>query len=97
MEAAAPLVTLALVLLILVSSVRAIRRDPRFDRREILVQVAWIAAYLLAGAGVALAMMPAGRRIGALPAALVAVAWFGLSMIVLARYLQKRLGRRSSR
>jgi hypothetical protein len=97
MEAAAPLATLALVLLILVSSVKAIRRDPRFDRREILVQVAWISAYLLAGAGVALLMVPAGRRIGALAATLVVVAWLGLSMTVLAKYLQRRLARRSGR
>lgn len=82
---------LVIVLLILGTAINAIRRDPRFDRREILVQSAWIAAFFAMCAGMAPVLIALGRRTGAAIAALLALAWIVLSMIVLAKYLQRRL------
>ncbi len=82
---------LVVVLLVLVAAVTAVRRDARLDRREIAIQSAAIAAYFVACALLAFVLVPLGRRIGAAPAAIIGIAAIGLGMIVLARYLQKRL------
>jgi len=82
---------LAVVLVVLAVSVAAVRRDPRFDRREILVQLAWIAAYFAGCAGLAFALVPLGRRIGPATATVIGVTVIVVSMAVLARYLKGRL------
>lgn len=86
--------TLIVVLLVFAAAVTAIGRDARFDRREILIQSGLIAAYFAACALLAFALVPLGRRIGVAAAAIVGIAAIGLGMVVLARYLQKRLKRR---
>ena len=82
---------LAVVLAILAASVAAVRRDPRFDRREVLIQAAWIAAYFAGCAGLAFLLVPLGRRIGPAAATAIGVVAMALGMVVLARYLKKRL------
>lgn len=94
MDGAAPIATLVLVAAVLASAIRAIRRDPRFDRREIIVQAACVAAYLAWCAALALLLVPLGRRVGAAAAAAIGIGSIAISMIVLARYLQRRLARR---
>jgi hypothetical protein len=86
----------ALVLLILVSAVKAIRRDPRFDRREVAVQIAWIVIYMAASAGFALLAwrVPGVRSLSPVATTLLIVGWAALTLVVLARYLQRRLARR---
>lgn len=82
---------LAVVLVVLAAAVSAIRRDPRFDRREILVQLAWIAVYVAGCMGLAFVLVPLGRRIGPAAAAAFGIVAIVLSMVVLARYLKGRL------
>lgn len=82
---------LVVVLMVLAASVAAVRRDPRFDRREIFIQVAWIAAYFAGCAGLAFLLVPLGRRIGPVAATAVGVGAIALGMVVLARYLKGRL------
>lgn len=86
--------TLVIVLLVFAAAVGAVRRDDRFDRREILIQSAWIAAYVGGCAGLAFLLVPLGRRIGVASATLIGIAVIGLGMVVLARYLRARLDRR---
>lgn len=81
------------VLLVFAAAMTAIRRDARFGRREVLIQSAWVAAYFAACALLALALVPLGRRIGVAPAALIGIAGIVLGMVVLARYLRRRLDR----
>lgn len=85
--------TLIVVLLVFVGAVTAISRDARLDRREILIQSGIIAAYLAGCALLAFALLPLGRRIGAVAAAAIGIAAIGLGMVALARYLSKRLAR----
>lgn len=86
--------TLVVVLLVFAAAVAAVRRDARFDRREILIQSAWIAAYFAGCIGLAFVLVPLGGRIGVVPAALIGMAAIGLGMVGLARYLRARLDRR---
>lgn len=86
---------LAVVLGVLAASVAAVRRDPRFDRREIVVQVAWIAVYFAGCAALAFLLVPLGRRIGPAASAAIGIAVIVVGMVLLASYLKKRLeGRR---
>lgn len=86
--------TLVVVLLVFAAAVGAIRRDARFDRREILIQSAWIAAYFAGCVGLAFVLVPLGRRIGVAAATIVGIAVMGLGMVLLAKYLGRRLKRR---
>ena len=82
---------LAVVLVVLAASVAAVRRDPRFDRREIFIQAVWIAAYFAGCAGLAFLLVPLGRRIGPATATAIGVLGIAGGMVVLARYLKGRL------
>lgn len=84
---------LAVVLVVLAASVAAVRRDPRFDRREVAVQVAWIAVYFAGCAALAFLLVPLGRRIGPAAATAIGVIVIAGGMVVLARYLKGRLGK----
>jgi len=86
---------LAAVLVVLAAAVAAVRRDPRFDRRETLVQLAWIAAYMAACVGLAFLLAPLARRVGPLAAAGLIVLIIVTLMVVLAKYLKRRLQRRA--
>mgnify|MGYP000663315355 CR=1 FL=1 len=86
---------LVVVLAVLLSAVAAVRRDPRFDRRETVVQLAWIAAYMAGCVALALMLRPLGRRIGVPAAVALAVLIPLASMVVLARHLKRRLDRRA--
>lgn len=85
---------LAVVLVVLMSAVMAVRRDPRFDRRETFIQLAWIAAFIAGCAGLALLMAPLARRICPAGAAGLMVSVIAGSMVMLARYLKQRLEQR---
>lgn len=95
MDDALPFATLALVAVVFVSAVRAIRRDRRIDQFEIFIQLVCVAAYLAGCVGLAMLLVPLSRRIGIAAAAVLGFASIAVSMVVLARYLQRRLARRS--
>lgn len=82
---------LAVVLVVLVSSIAAVRRDPRFDRRETLTQLAWIAAFMAACVGLAFLAAPLARRIGPPATAGLIVLIITVLMVVLATSLKRRL------
>lgn len=85
---------LAVVLVVLVSAIAAVRRDPRFDRRETFVQLAWIAAFMAGCVGLAFLAAPLARRTGPLAAAGLIVLIIAALLVVLARHLKRRLQRR---
>ena len=82
---------LVVVLVVLATSVAAVRRDPRFDRREILVQLGWIVLYFAGCAGLAFVLVPLGRRIGPSAATAIGVTIIVVGMVALARHLKQRL------
>ena len=88
--------TLIVVLLVFAAAVGAMRRDPRFDRRETAIQAALIAAYLAACALAAVAMPPVATRVGVVPALLLCGGAILLMTIALARCLKRRLDQRPS-
>lgn len=92
------LARVALALIILIGAVRAIRRDSRYDRREILVQLAWVAVFIAATVAVVWAAVLMTAGLGdrqAIVVVAVTLVWVTVSVIALAVHLQRRLARRS--
>lgn len=85
---------LAVVLVVLISAVMAVRRDPRFDRRETLIQLGWVAVFIAGCAGLALMLAPLERRIGVAAAVGSIVVIIAAAMVVLAAHLKQRLRKR---
>ena len=93
------LLRLAVTTLILYGAFRSLRQDPRFDRREIVIQSAWIVAVVVATIGVVWMAIELTAGLGGRQptvVVLIVIGWVLVAVLGLARYLQRRLARRSA-
>ncbi|MGE0864915.1 MAG: hypothetical protein AB7P34_13535 [Vicinamibacterales bacterium] len=85
---------LAVTAMVLIASIAAIRRDPRITARELRVQGALLAAYVVVAAGIGWLALSHPDDVAWLAAGGAALlVWLLVALPLLARYLGRRLGK----